>query len=531
MPFELIEVPRPIGMNSDLNPYELPPTVWNNSVNIANTRGRNNKARGATPRYTGNVCPIDPMFCLSWNDGTDPTWLLASTDAIYKVNISDTYANYTDTVGFPSGYSASWAEGWTGDVFNGVGIMNNTIDPPLYTAPSNTMEELDNWPPNFKAKVVRPFKNRLIALNVDRNTGNGFEPSTVLWSSAADVGSVPSSWDITDPATGAGDNILSDSDGAIVDGKALGNSFIIYKEDSVWAMDFVGGAFVYSFRKLFSDEEGVLSRDCVVEFEGKHFVVGKSDIYVHDGTSKRSLASSRIADMIYGRLDDVFGKRIKCVADYSNKNIWVYFVPFGDYNEDGTTNPYPEATEAMVWNWESDSWSKRTLYNVAHIGVGIIVDASGDTWEDGGEVTWDEDTGLWDEGTDVNEKASLLIADGTNSQLLEAESGTLWDTTSLVATLEKKGVDFEDQRVWKKINAIYPKMDGDGVVDIYVGHEDPPGSGVTYEGPYSFSIGEDYKVNCRVHGRNIALRIVSTDDTQWSLTALGIEWKPTATRR
>ena len=37
-------------------------------------------------------------------------------------------------------------------------------------------------------------------------------------------------------------------------------------------MNYIGGNLVFSFQKLFNDT-GILSRNCAVEFDSKHFVV------------------------------------------------------------------------------------------------------------------------------------------------------------------------------------------------------------------------------------------------------------------
>ena len=52
----------------------------------------------------------------------------------------------------------------------------------------------------------------------------------------------------------------------MVDGATLGNDFIVYSSDQVHKMTFVGGAFLFNTRKLFSDA-GLINTNCVVEAE------------------------------------------------------------------------------------------------------------------------------------------------------------------------------------------------------------------------------------------------------------------------
>mgnify|MGYP003681264861 CR=1 FL=1 len=58
----------------------------------------------------------------------------------------------------------------------------------------------------------------------------------------------------------------------IVDGATLGSNFLVYSQDQVWMMEFVGGAFIFNFRKLF-DDAGAINQNCIQEIEGKHNVL------------------------------------------------------------------------------------------------------------------------------------------------------------------------------------------------------------------------------------------------------------------
>lgn len=185
------------------------------------------------------------------------------------------------------------------------------------------MVPLPAWPVGQSAKIVRPFQNHLVALNIETGAGNNH--SRVHWSDSADVGTVPNDWDYADPASRSGITDLADTPGIIVDGKALGNSFVIYKEDAVWAMTFVGGTFVFNFRKIFDDNNGILAEGCVATFEGKHFVLTKSDAYIHDGISKQSVMSNRVRKLI-SSIDDTLFERSKVIADNNSKEIIIYFV-------------------------------------------------------------------------------------------------------------------------------------------------------------------------------------------------------------
>ena len=67
-------------------------------------------------------------------------------------------------------------------------------------------------------------------------------------------------------------------------------------------MNYIGGNLVFSFQKLFNDT-GILSRNCAVEFDGKHFVVVEGDLIVHNGVSKQSVATDIVKRTLFDDLD------------------------------------------------------------------------------------------------------------------------------------------------------------------------------------------------------------------------------------
>ena len=120
---------------------------------------------------------------------------------------------------------------------------------------------------------------------------NGVEfPQRVRWSDVAMVGSLPSNWYENDQTKDGGFNDLTDSLSHIIDGRPLRDSFVVYTNRDTFIMDYVGGTMVFNFRKIFSDS-GMLAPNCCVEFEGQHFVISEDDIFVHNGSTRRSVAT------------------------------------------------------------------------------------------------------------------------------------------------------------------------------------------------------------------------------------------------
>ena len=90
----------------------------------------------------------------------------------------------------------------------------------------------------------------------------------VRWSDSSTT--IPTTW-VAGATNDAGTNTIGDDGDFIVDGFQLIN-LLYLQERSTWLMNYIGGNLVFSFQKLFNDT-GILSRNCAVEFDGKHFVV------------------------------------------------------------------------------------------------------------------------------------------------------------------------------------------------------------------------------------------------------------------
>jgi hypothetical protein len=168
MSFQEVEISAPQDLNVDISPYELPVTVWSSVTNANYDTSGTKRVMGATQVFPAPL-PVQPIFALPWNDGAGDTWLYSDLTTIRKINASGVSTTMA------SGLTALFARGWQGDVFNGVAVMNNGINAPLYTDTASTMVALPAWPVGQSAKVIRPFQNHLIALNIETGAGHRYK--------------------------------------------------------------------------------------------------------------------------------------------------------------------------------------------------------------------------------------------------------------------------------------------------------------------------------------------------------------------
>jgi len=200
---------------------------------------------------------------------------------------------------------------WVVTDLNGVIVATNGADAPQYW-PLNTsaepevavpFRELQNFPSataitagdsSGRCDTIRSFRTFLVGLNwVNPEDRIENEPRLVKWSTEASYYSLPSTWDKDDATLDAGEYELADTPGDIIDGMAYGDSFFIYKDASIYIMNYVGTPYIFSF-KLLSPTIGLLSKGAIAEFEGGHFFMGNSDFYWNNGQTIKPLLSNKM---------------------------------------------------------------------------------------------------------------------------------------------------------------------------------------------------------------------------------------------
>ena len=293
-----LQILNPKGMIKDTNNTVLPNEFFSHTQNARFEDNAAKKVLGQDQVF--GTPTVAPYFALNWTTGANSYWFYAGSAKIYRYNGSS-HEDFTRASGGDYSTNLTSSGNWTGGIFNGLAILNNGVDDPqcLATTGASAFTDLTNWPASTTCKVIRPFGNYLIALNMTESSTN--LPNKVRWGDAAENLTLPSSWTAAS-TNDAGSATVGDAGEFIVDGFPLKQSFIIYKENTTYIMTFTGGNLVFDIKKLF-DDSGVLSRNCVAEFNGRHFVVTNGDLIVHNGVSKESVASNVIKRTLFEEID------------------------------------------------------------------------------------------------------------------------------------------------------------------------------------------------------------------------------------
>jgi len=497
-----------IGVIKDKPAHTLPLNAWSDAVNVRFNDGYAEKSLGYSSQL--GTPSIAPYFLLPFQSTSLFYWLYAGLTSAY-ITEGPTHSNITRSSG---SYNGNADEGWTGGTLAGIPILCNGFDAPqmLFPAsPSNPLSELSNWPANTQAKVVKPFKNYLVALNMVE--GGADNPYVVRWSHPADPGTVPTTWDYTDPTNDSGRVPLSEGGGGLVDGGSLRDSFIIYREFSTYSMRFIGGRFIFEFRQIFPSS-GIFAKRCFAEFEGKHCVLTTDDLIVHDGSTQQSVLDTKYRDTLFAELNGATNnQRTYLSVNYAKNEVWVCY-PTG-------SDAFP--TKALVWNYRHNTVGFETLPGSMDIAFDVIDPQTTATWDSDSD-TWDSDSTKWDSKQYNPAKRAMLMADTTNTKLYKMDDTNQFDGVSFTSTLERTELqlanDFDSIVMVKRI---YPKLTGSGAVTIYMGGQNVIGESVTYDAGQTFTIGTDHKLDVRESWRLPAVKFESTGDVSWKLHGFDLE--------
>lgn len=510
-------------MNFDVPRHLLPPNVWWDIFGMRPYNGTLRKVRGRSLVRTPSFTPYGLFYVLG---ASSHLWVYAGlTDVRAFSGSTDT--EITRAAG---DYTGTASDEWNGGVFNGMLVMNNGVDlPQLWNPPSTgqLLINLPNWTSTWRAKVIRPFKNFLVALDVTK-TSTRFR-RMVKWSHTADS-SYPSSWDETDTTKDAGENNLPDEQVALVDCLPLGEVNIVYTEQETWRMSLSGTSSIFNFVRIFP-KSGLLGQQCAVEFEHngvlQHFAVSRSDIIVHNGSSKQSVADSRVRETFFTSLDKRYSQFTKVALNKVDKEIWVCY-PNKD-SGDGILRT------ALVWNYATNVWSNRLVPAIRSIiSSPLQIQVSTDLWSSD-NLPWDAEVLQTWNATEITQLEDTLLMGRVDSPLIYSLTESVANENGLgdVSTVTRDGIIsvqsqqgiVQDPMSMKLLTAVWPHIEvpsGNTItLRVRVAAKEKLTGGYAYTNYLDFIPGTDEKVdipNGGVEGRYLLIEFGDRGE-------VGVDWR------
>lgn len=506
-----------LGILKDSSPAELPPTAWSDGKNVQFIQGQVVSAPDAVSIYPATPIPFNTAIATPVASDSQATWLLAGAAKIYAYT-SNILTDVSRAVG--GAYTGGADTRWTGGVLGGVGFLNNGVDLPqawLTADPLVKVIDLANWPSNTSARCLRSYKQYLVALDITK--AGVRKPTLVKWSHPADPGTVPISWNETDPTKDAGEYPLSETAGSCIDCLPLRDVNLIYKQDSVWGMQYVGGTYVFRFYKVFGDF-GVPQKDCVVEYvSGRHFVFTGNDMLVHDGQTVTSVASGKI-QKLFKTLSAQQLQTCYVALSSISKEVWVCLRLASDSTIAADT--------AVTYNWESGAISLRTLPDYVFVANGRLDPPVSNTvtWETA-LSPWNAHAEMWGEAIAVPSQMRMLGI--TASELYWVDALAISTVYCWVERLHQ-GVPVRagrppDLSAQKFLTRIWPRFTGrtGDTVTITLGASDSVAFPPVWEMEQQFRIGIDAYLDCTITGKLFSIRLESVNTAQWTYAGMDAE--------
>lgn len=503
---------KPLGLNKDYPAYDVPPDFYTDASNVKFLDGAAERVDGYAQSY--GTLDHAPLYLV-------PVYLPLNFLIMYAgesvVSVSDGVQQFTITPA--AGWTGSLSDRITGGSLNALPFLNNAKETPIYWDgnTSNIMLPLPGWPAVTYAKALRPYKNFLIAMNL-QESGNDY-PTKLLWSNSAEPGAVPAEWTAA-ADNDAGDAILASLPGGLVDGLALRDAFVIYKTQGCYLMQYVGGNDVMVFRELFANV-GMLAPGCAVEVKGTHFVLTDGDLVRHDGNTAQSVINERMRDWLFSDIDGDNGEMTYLTHNATQSEIWICYPSSGSSVCD----------KALIYNYEADTYGIRALPDCPHITGGIIgSELLIDTWDEAGDFaneTWTTIERIWNRKGYTPTADGLIMAGYTASELYDVAAADTADGATMAAYVTRESLDLGDPERLKLVRRVWPRITGTAgdTIELTVGYQMEAGDAITYGTPVSFTIGTDEHLSVFSKGRYLSFKWSDTSNNKWKLHGFDVEYK------
>lgn len=514
------------GILPDADPANIPPNAWTRGNNI---RFKNNRVMRA-PAFRAvdqGLLQTSPTFVMSATEADGTEYLvLANDDGNLTKWSGGTETDVTPTTGFTPGTSS---RAFTGCVLGNVVYINRPDNVPYGLLPTGTdFEVIPAWDTNLRAGALRSFGDYLIAINItDAGTD---KPQLLKWSTATEINEFPSSFDSTDLTVLAGENPLSALNGPLIDGLAMRNAFIVYGKNQAFIMTLSNDQFVFNFDKLF-DDGGIIAPNCAVEVDGKHYVFGSSDIYVHDGVTKQSIADGSVKNFIFENIELEKTEQFFVYHDQLRTEVGFCFIS-GD--DDASFAAGDQPNRCAAFNYGNNTWSFRDLPNV--VGAALVSVDTLLTWQTV-MGAWGSQGGTW-QGSESGRNRGLVMVkpdDTISEETLFALDGfdigsrflfPLFEDGIMPAFVRREGLDLGAVRDYKTTQTLLPiakMVDDTATMYVRFGAQLTPAGEVTWGDEQTFNPITDYKIDNRVGGRFLAIEFGISELVDFQLSGYDFE--------
>jgi len=377
------------------------------------------------------------------------------------------------------------------------------------------------------------------------NSATALDSLSIRWSNQEDY----TEWDVKATNT-AGDKLITNG----TEIKAVAsteNQVIIWTDDSVESMQFVGPPYTFAFAKI-GTGAGIVSAKSWAAYDNVVYWMGENGFYVYQGGT--NVLPCTVQRYVFDGIDTANEDKVFAVLNRENHEVtWFYPATSVDARHlngaiDATaTTIYLDTTAALPSSGtisigtEYIDYTGKTDYSLtgvtrgargttagSHADAADVTDADGN-WNDEPYhyVTYHVIDKLWWLGK--LERSAMIdrgvlaypVAAGTDGYLYEHEIGNDADGGPMVAFIQSGDFDIGEGDSLMHIHRVIPDFTITGSVDLSMQTKKYPASSEVKETIGNITPTTE-KVNVRIRARNMALRIESD--------GVGDYWKYGSTR-
>lgn len=389
-----------------------------------------------------------------------------------------------DHHGYGTGESVTIADNSVGS-FNGVFTITSVTGSHTFTFASSgtnttgtggTVTTNNSIPINNRAVIVTPERHAVLV-------GCGGNPRRVAWSSRENY----SDWNFSSATNTAGYLDL-DTEGALVMCAPVREGTLIWTDTEAWLMRFIGLPYIYSIERI-GFGCGLMSPRSFAVTAGRCIWMGRESFWLYDGGVVKPLACD-VGAYVFDNIDPNAGPLFANGSDNGTfPEVWFWFPP------NGSADP----SLSVFYNYQENWWGiGNTMTRTAAAGSGVY------RWPIAADENNDlyfQENGWTAAGTPIKtgryaETGSFNLRDGGNLSFVRqamTDSGYGYDSTALTfySTFTPEGAE-------------------------------------TTSGPYAPR--SDGYTDVRVTGRDFRIKIASTQDAEWSIGQMRIDFVPRGER-
>ncbi|QGH73560.1 MAG: hypothetical protein [Siphoviridae sp. ct7UA22] len=451
------------GLVVGVNPLELAPNVFNDVANVEFTREgvrplrqpvtRNLDVPGSRLVYHA----VDTMV-----NGGIRVVLCFCEDKVYALRGS----SYLDVT--PAGMLSS--KEWSVTEFNGYVVACNGKNFPYYydfADADSVLKILPEWPEELVPQKLSSMSGFLVFMGLVSD--GTFANQLIVWSDAAELGSLPDNYNWADPTSRAGFYSLPDFE-EFVAAVLLNKSLIIYRTNSIYEMRFIGGTLVFSIEQRFEGKTLISSK--AVAAKGRlHYCIGENEFYVHDGSSEQVFDVRPVSDYYFNTVNPDYAYLTQMVYDQSQQRLHICYPSGND----------TLCTRDLFFDFKSNCWSLELLDGYSYIGDVFISSTPQLIYEDA-NMTFEDSTDDFNLVYDKFSNNRLVYFNGSIFQVggeSQVKQATL--TRNLVAytTQDTSGTTTVKRNLQLLITELWPKLYS-GQVQFRLGFSETPLGTITW---------------------------------------------------